>query len=217
MQRENLEIYRSINSKYMVDGILFPHEFSKAKMKILWILKEPYGDLPKHYADGIQERIDGMKNDSPHTWQRLALTSYRILNMNKAMDVAPPWSVYGASLKEIAIINVKKHSGASTTNMVEFRNFYRSNREILSQIIRSQIMDINPDIVIGGGTLPLIKDDLGDRDELGFGHFKIGNRLFINTWHPAQRKFNLLQYSNMVASRAKELFAELNTKIPNNL
>ena len=52
---------------------------------------------------------------------------------------------------------------------------------------------------------------------MGFGHFKIWNRLFINTWHPAQTKLDLLKYSNMVASIATELFANIDTKLQDNL
>ncbi|MEP7237878.1 MAG: hypothetical protein ABI685_08440 [Ferruginibacter sp.] len=202
---EILETYREINSKFMADGILVPEAYAKASTKILWILKEPYGDLPVHYGDDIQKRIDGKKKDSVHTWQRMALASYMILKKIKEIDQVPLWSIYGDSLKELAIINVKKHSGSSTTNMVEFSKFYKRHRKILSEIIKNQISEINPDIVIGGGTLKLIKDDLGERNELGRGHFQIGNRLFINTWHPAQRRLNLFKYSNMVAGRTAEL------------
>lgn len=206
---KTLHMNTKLNTKFMADGVLFSEEFSKSRIKILWILKEPYGDLPEHLADGIQERLDGKKKDSPHTWQRLALTSYMILQGYEGVGVVPPWSVYGRSLKEIAIINVKKKPGKSTTNMVEFRKFYKANKEIMSYIVREQIAEINPDVVIGGGTLHLIKDDLGDRHDLGRGHFRIGSRLFINTWHPAQRKLGMLEYSKLVASRAIELLQSL--------
>lgn len=205
MNQPNLEMYRTINSKFMADGILFPENFASAKRKILWILKEPYGDLPEFYGDGIQERVDGKKTDSPHTWQRIALTSYLILKGKKEISQVPPWAEYGQSLKQIAIVNVKKHAGKSTINMVEFSKFYRANRTILSEIIKGQIKEAKPDVIIGGGTLNLIKDDLGERNELERGHFTIDDTLYLNTWHPAQRKLGLLKYSNQLVSRVGEL------------
>lgn len=137
----------------MQDGVLPPVKYLNASTKIFWILKEPYGDLPKHLGDDIQGRIDGKKMDSPHTWQRIALTSYLILNECKIINQIPGWDQYGTSLNQIAIINLKKHSGKSRTKMHELRRYYRERKETLLPLIKYQIESINPQLIIGGGTL----------------------------------------------------------------
>ncbi|MBK6396686.1 MAG: hypothetical protein IPF75_00070 [Bacteroidetes bacterium] len=59
-------------------------------------------------------------------------------------------------VKSIAFINVKKIAGGKSTLPTNLRNAYLLNQELLLK----QIEVYKPDVVIGGGTMPLFLKDL---------------------------------------------------------
>jgi len=205
LDKKILEMYSAITSKpIMLDGIINEKEYSKANIKVLWILKEPFGDTPVHLREGIPERISGFKKDSPLTLKRIALTSFMIINKIKNIQKEPNWDEYGKSLNQIAIINLKKFSGKSTTNMVELNKFYNNNKPIIPSVIFTQLNEINPDIIIGGNTLDILKPDMSKHVELKYGHFKVGKILCLNADHPGQRNNSTLSYCNKICERILE-------------
>ena len=79
-------------------------------------------------------------------------------------------------LRNIAFVNVQKLPAKTRTSDAALKNAYQKNKEILLE----QIATYRPDIIIGGKTLHLFKDDLRitKENELKFGHFSKDKTLF---------------------------------------
>ena len=89
--------------------------------------------------------------------------------------------------------------GGTSTSETTLKNGYLKNKTILLK----QLFTYDPDIIIGGKTLHLFKEDLNIKkeEELEFGHFFNKKKLFINTKHPARKKTS--EYVNKIIERAE--------------
>jgi hypothetical protein len=186
----------------IMDGIVSYDEYYSSKYKILWILKEPYDEIDEngntsgggwHLRDVINARRTFQEYENGRgTFEPMVYATWGILNafclwdkMNNVSDDPSMLSV----LKKIAYINVKKLPGRKTSNPVEIRNAFR----LFNQILLKQIWSYNPDIIIGGYTLPLFLNDLGfKREEMvkngSLNYIIRENKIFIDAYHPRQRK-----------------------------
>lgn len=201
-------IYGSESESLVPDGIIDEDQFTQAKYKILWVLKEPYGEGGFSYSDYIK---DSFKFGEPYPtsgqmWHKITYTNYGILNGFMK------WSDMGAlkednnifnALKSSALINLKKIVGGTTSLPDVIREAYEKSK----QIIHEQIKIINPDIIICGGTFGFIKPDLkfispfGDVNEFGF---LIENRILINAYHPSYPYMNQERYCDEIIGLCKE-------------
>ncbi|MDO4228542.1 MAG: hypothetical protein Q4C98_01895 [Capnocytophaga sp.] len=178
----------------VIDGIINPERYLKAKYRILWILKEA------NSIDFSWSIIDNFKNKewlekhggSNPTLKRLIYTSYAILNESEWSDI--PWGYEPQGydcLQDIAFINIKKEPGDSTANGNEVQQAYYQDKELLQE----QINMCDADIVIFGNTLQYFDKYLFEglteaqeqRTEWGNVFFDTGKKLYIWTWHPAVR------------------------------
>ena len=158
----------------------------------MWILKEPYDkDSIKQGDWSISEALNngelGTKKDV-NTWKPIIFSTFGILNnfikYDEIIKISEKENV-NSILKKIAYINVLKMPGGTSTSETELKNGYSKNKTILLK----QLLSYRPDIIIGGNTLHLFKDDLKIKkeEELEFGHFFSDKKLFINTKHPARK------------------------------
>lgn len=179
------------------DGVVNIGEYFKITPKILWILKEPYeeGDgtgegfsLTEFInSDTFYSKIGRSKN----TWNPIIYITHSILHnclsyddMDYIKDAPEMVSV----LKKIAVINIQKLAAFSTTpNNSKIAKTYDETKYLLL----SQIDVYSPDIIICGGTLFLLKKDLGLEDS--YKHYKEfdywikDSKLYIDAWHPGFR------------------------------
>ena len=196
------------NQQLMNDGIVNVSEYYNSPIKIMWILKEPYD---KEDNDGggwsMSEALNngGLGNGKDaSTWQPIIYSTYGILNnfikYEKMPKIADTKNM-NLILRNIAFVNVQKLPGKTKTSDVALKVAYQKNKEILL----AQIATYRPDIIIGGKTLHLFKDDLKitKENELKFGHFLKDKMLFINTFHPAQKKIKKSEYVNKIIERAE--------------
>jgi hypothetical protein len=177
------------DSHLVTDGILNVDLYNLAKYKILWILKEPYGNGDMDYSEYIEEsfKFKGKFHSAPKMWERIIYTNYGILNNFEKWDdmdwLNKDENVFN-SLKYCALINLKKVPGKTRSNYYEIQEHYNRSKEI----IKKQLSLINPEIIICGGTFKLIKEDFGIGHPLvpnnDFGYL-LGNQLFINAYHPS--------------------------------
>jgi hypothetical protein len=179
----------------VLDGILNEDVYKNQDSKILWVLKEPYGD-----AEGNDVRFGLMNNPgylTIPTFREIIRASHCLLNnireeemsdlnLDKKRDV----------LKKIAFMNIKKDLGETISKDPIIANAYRINKVILKE----QINFIKPHIIICGNTLHHLKDDkvfglscdLAETDELkendfGVWYMERENKLFIEAFHPSGR------------------------------
>ena len=203
--------YETPHRRLITDGIVNLCEYYNSHIKIMWILKEPYCD--KQYGGGgwsiikdlNEKRALGKKSDSQSTWHPIIYSSYGILNNFMNYEKMPKLSEnlsLSLVLRQIAFINIQKLPAATRTSSATLKRNYETNKEILLQ----QIKTYRPDIIIGGKTLHLFKDDLhiAKNDELKFGHFAKNKQLFINTFHPAQTTVSREEYVNKIIERVQD-------------
>jgi len=178
----------------VTDGVVDIGRYLASSPKLLWILKEPWEDLQAGEAGGgwsvTQEIIGKEKYGNRGVFAPMAYVAYSVFNN------FPPWSEipYATkdakvrdALKSIAYINVKKFPGKTTSYNADIQKYY----DLFKLLLKRQINTINPDVVIGGRTLPMFSTDLGlKREEFtleGSLAFCIKNRrLYIDAYHPAQ-------------------------------
>ena len=185
----------------ILDGIIDIEKYLAAKFKILWILKEPYDDFDDDgtpFGGGWDLKEVIKSNNSIHnysggkpTFKPMLYTSWGILNdfclWDDMGNVEKEPSMLDA-LKSIAYINVKKLPGHKSSYYKVINDAYSQHKDILLK----QIEFINPDIIIGGGTLGLFLDDLGlsRKDAIrfkGINYFIKDKKILIEAYHPAQR------------------------------
>jgi hypothetical protein len=191
----------------VADGIFNISEYHNAEYKILWILQEPYDSDGGgwHMSERVDKAIEeGKFSRDWRTWEKLVYVSWSILNYNKdnvlryslkRWEEMPDYGNHPEMLKilrKIAYANVKKLPNINSTNRnyEEIRNAYEQNREIL----RMQIIDYKPQIIIGGSTLNFFYQDLDISDNMIIKpegkcvHYSIkDNKIFVDAYHPAYR------------------------------
>jgi hypothetical protein len=209
----------SDNCEPIIDGIVNIEKFIQSKLKILWILKEPYDNEQNgiatgggwHFAndflapDGFYKRMGRSRN----TWHPIIYVSYGILNnflLWDDMDYIKNNQTMADIVRNIAVINVKKLPGFKRTyDFGPIRNAYNNNKELLHK----QISTYNPDIIIGGSTLNLFYNELGinkAKDEKKFGcveYIDKNSKLYISAYHPAQTQVTRECYINDIINLVK--------------
>ena len=140
--------------KRIVDGIVDKNRYNSAKYKILWILKEGNVDPEdKDIERDIREEFakDQHKDNACAipTFRKIIYSTYGILfPETEWLDIPPANKGSYDVIKSIAYININKFPGDSVSSDFFIQSTYNENKnELLNQIV-----DINPDIIIFGGT-----------------------------------------------------------------
>ena len=155
-------------STLIPDGIVNIEKYNNAKIKIMWVLKEPHDennggwDMREFLSrpENLTQRKDNWQ--WKRTYKMLMLVTWGILHNLQSYDkTLNDWGRIGdekmlSILNDIAYINLKKTSGNSGSYEPEIRAAYKTNKEM----IWLQINTIKPDIVICGGTYKFIKNDI---------------------------------------------------------
>jgi hypothetical protein len=177
-----------LNSEIAFDGILDEEEYAKQEIKLLWILKESYGE-----AIEFENRENLLKDEkylTYPTWDSIIKVTYAIINNLQNLDTHLSTNEKQSVLKKIAFINIKKNSGESKSIEKEIENHFNLN----SILLVDQINFINPDIIICGNTLHHFIDknafDLKcdaeiNHEDLGVWYRYKHNKLFIAGMHPS--------------------------------
>lgn len=176
------------------DGIVNLEFYNKSETKILWILKEVNhdGDLDDWNMSKILQKLKteyGVEKGFEKTFAPIVHLSYGIINKKKWSEV--PYHYDEPSiidiLNQIAYINVKKTAGSSSIHFSSLEKAYKENKEMLYK----QINEINPDIIIYGGTYYLFEND---------NNYMLINKdiKHISAYHPSQRSITHEKYFDEV-------------------
>lgn len=130
------------------DGIIDVHHYNSANVRILWLLKEAVGDYAatEYTLSLIQENID--RQSFCPTLRVIAYVSHGILSGTKLWREIPDlYNGAADSLKKVAIVNVKKSMGQTSSgdNRMIVEAFENNKNLILEQI-----ETYDPDVVIMG-------------------------------------------------------------------
>lgn len=127
------------------DGIIKPSEYKKTSPKILYAMKEVNGWRGGDLALAFNELWGGPKHQ---IWHTVARWTAGILSGFPPFKSINHWDAYWDSVFKMAVVNLKKQSGSSSSDMTEINAFTKLDRELLLE----QIQGINSNIIIACGT-----------------------------------------------------------------
>ena len=225
------------NSNFVKDGIVDNDIYAQQDLKILWILKET-NDSKNLF--GFLKNVNSY-NRWKSTWLPVLYVSYGLTHpqlldgkmdsfglIEKEIDneVKDPYSIF----RKIAVININKRSGYNRISARELKRKYKEFREY----IISQLKKIKPDVIICGSTFWIMWNDLKDfyieSQESNYirknifcngsvlsNNIKVhynSHRIFIETYHPNQRKISRNIYYQSIISEVKKWIKS--HKLPSN-
>lgn len=202
----------------VLDGVMDSEIYANSKLKIAWVLKEPYDDFDENgapYGGGWKMRDIYFKTENVYenikqnpTLNTMAYTTYGLLNNELYEEM--PW-IYedysvGNSLRSIVHMNISKFPGNTTTPW----NKLYSDYEFWRPILLFQLLVYKPQIVIFGNVMDLFSSDLNLTDiiqydkEKNLGFALKDGCLYINAYHPAQRIIKKQVYINDIIQLVRE-------------
>jgi len=182
-------------NKPVRDGIVNAEEYAKAHLKVLWVLKEANDeknqggwDFKNFLSNGKFKGYSKWKS----TYSLLLRVMYGVSHGFSEWSTLPNVDEIDSKIFEsMAYINLKKIPGGSQANPVKIAQAYQQSKEL----ILKQIESFKPDVVIFCGmTMHLLSADLGiDKNSIDksckYAHcVKVKSTIYINTYHPAQRR-----------------------------
>ena len=206
-EKESREVTINHNNIFISDGVVNQEVWynNPDKKRILFILKEAYGG-EKDWS--LAEELS-LKDPWSSIWKRVIEWTYGIQNTTASKIAKYSTSEISMSanndyLNQIAVLNIKKSGGKSSSNMSEIMGYADANRIE----IRRQIEIIDPDIIICGYTIePLnfiydgkIKTKNNYCDNWYYYTNEIGERerMIIDYYHPANQYPALMNYYGIV-------------------
>lgn len=155
--KEHLENNRGL-SEYSFDGAINLNQWVHSEPKILFLLKENWG----YQGCGIINTSDlahgWLDATNTKTYKRLTVLSACVhtslkkgqyLSQKEIRDIGNNRALLHEVLDSIAVVNIKKHSGLSKSDDREIRQEAKRN----SVLLKKQISDLNPDIIIAGSNV----------------------------------------------------------------
>ena len=146
LQAEMSRVYDTDETScFVADGVVNLDCYQQASRRILWILREPWVEFGWEMLrdEGVYNRI----GNSP-TLHVMAYVTYSLLNgfpRWKDMDYLRDDPPMADVLRGIGYINVKKTLGDTTSSLPNVHEWFKKGETV----IRTQILECAPDIVIG--------------------------------------------------------------------
>lgn len=182
------------------DGIVNQEIWNQQNKKILFFFKEAYH---KDEYENYNLAKDLNENEPWRMWLRVAEWVYAIQN-----TTITKIAKYGENLashdliKSIAVVNVKKSNGKSTSNDDDLMSYASADKDLL----RKQIEMIKPNIIVCGNTgkyLDFIYDGAMYKNGTDYNdnwYYKLDEMLVLSYCHPAGRSiYALMQFYGLAA------------------
>ena len=199
--------------QFTIDGPIDLCLWQQQPLRILFYLKENYG----YQDEGIMRIGDYAPRwlaDRNKTYMRVVTLAEAVLQAiqrgsllsREEVDALPSTSDLQATLQKIAVVNIKKHSGESTSNDTEIRNESYANAELLHE----QIAALSPTVIVAGATVcwhSLVCDVGLDKalQDTPTGTATIANGVVLcHCNHPAARRpdeFNIYEIHRMICGK----------------
>ena len=198
---------------FIEDGIVDSNVWNGGEKKILFILKEAYGD---DWAENTLTTWLATCHPKARIWSRIARMVYGIQNTTmtemRRYKAQLSDAEHNAALHQIAVLNLKKSNGKSTSSYDEIAQYAEYDREE----IKKEFELIDADIVICGSTFRTFMKQVYEIElypeeqcDNWYYHIDIGRkRLFIDFYHPANRWPDLFNYYSLVSLYQQALLKE---------
>lgn len=177
------------------DGIVNFEKWDAQEKKILFVLKEAYGE------GGDYDLCAELAAKGPwgNIWNRVAEWTYGILNTTEN-EIAPYTALKNETpntyLNKIAVMNIKKSNGKPMSDNKDLMSYAEEDCKELAE----QFGLINPDVVVCGYTFDFINFALGmtidktNNPNENWYYYDQNGRIFIDFFHPASQYPALLSY-----------------------
>jgi hypothetical protein len=210
------------NRCVITDGALNPESYyqllsQEEKPRIMWLMKEPYDsengtgggwdfyegffkDKPSYYEGLVKSR-------SRSTWQPVVYITHSIMNdylPYDDMDYIRDNPKMAEALNHIAWVNLHKLPaiGMTRSNHDRIVEVYRNSKDLLQK----QIEMLRPNVIICGGTFPIIRYGLEGVKLVKFGsvnYFVHEGTMYVDAYHPAQTTIGREDYCNDIIMLCK--------------
>ncbi len=151
-------------------------------------------------------------------WRRIALWTCGLLNTTK--ETICPYTnklsdeEYKEILKHIAVMNIKKSNGKSSSNYDELKAYASVDKNE----IKKEFELIDPDIVVCGGcfltlySIAFERSDSEEKSENWYYYREVfgKKRLFLDFYHPANHWSDLLNYYGLMGTYQQALLNDTN-------
>jgi hypothetical protein len=195
------------------DGIVDRNRFNLERVKLLWVLKEPWEKLGENVQGGgwsvTQDLLlKGDLKNNRGTYPPMAYVSYAVKN-----DFIPCGSIpkmthnqnVRDALRTISYINIKKFPGRTRAHYKTINEYFHRYKDFLF----AQIRDINPDVIICGGTGHYFANTYGLTPkpvvENGPDCCKFDGRLWVFAYHPSQTTIGKQLYVDGITNTIRML------------
>jgi len=178
---------------FIQDGIIDADRWARAKPRVALLLKEAY-DEPGATAAQSWDLRKFLRETGPKwkIWWTAAYWCYAVRQLGSGN--LPPFPVEEHDAKEAllssAIVNIKKSGGRSYSDIGEITRVAKDD----GLLIREQIDLINPQVVICGYTWECVKPLWPEPDRIYDLVWRVGERVFVDFWHPANYYPDQLNY-----------------------
>ena len=207
----------------ITDGVVNPVSYLASRLRIAWVLKEPYDDFDddgKPYGGGWSMRAVYYKSENVYdnikvnkTLNTISYVTYGIQNDIDWEKI--PWIhedvAVADSLRSIVHMNISKFPGGTSTSWQKLYSAYEYWRPILL----FQLKIYKPQVVIFGNVMHHFAEDLGlvdimKTDEYNHADYAVKDgSIFINAYHPCQRSIPKEEYVEGLVRLVREHRQEL--------
>lgn len=215
LNKEFMERLNTREREVITDGVMMPELYFKNGLRLAWMLKEPYDskngigggwsmfDMFPEEKDLYEEQF---KRTHKVTWQPIIYISFSIFN-NFQKWSEMKWISEDHSMcdivRQVAFINSQKlpSKGVTRTDYTDLEE----SLKLTSDLLEKQINLCNPNVFIFANTVGLYTNILGYKleefvNEKSVSYLFKDGKLFINAYHPGQRKIKREDYVNDIVS-----------------
>ena len=189
------------NKVFVKDGIVNPDKWVTQEIKPMFLLKEAYGG--KESWDLINDHIlVKSKKQVDKTWKKVTQWTYGI--MNTSVSSSPffdenkiPKEFANEYLQSIAIVNVKKIAGGSTSVWAELEEAVDNDKDFL----KKEIELIEPTVIVCGYTMSFLEKILGakikktsNKNLYYFTEINGKKVIILDYYHPGNQYPDIMNY-----------------------
>ena len=183
------------------DGVADLSGYANSKLKVAWILKEPWDDEDEnHNPKGggwslINDCFNNLTSESYKknpVWQKVAYVMYGFRNNQKWNDM--PWIRNKPEMlneiRSIAWLNISKMPGGKVSSDVYIGNAYR---DIWQPVLQAQLEAYQPDVIIFGKTFQHCHDKFVKKVKIEkycnsmLDFYVADDKVLIDTYHPGRK------------------------------
>lgn len=204
------------NAQYTIwDGVIFPEDYAKSPLKIMFLNREPYDEdweeydlaealnreLTKGERPIFESQINLRKRLKEYLGVAELLRDGCLMSMSddelmeKINELKESDLIFDKMMRSVAYVNVKKSDGVKKSSIPDLRKYAIMGQSILSK----QIEFFNPSIILAGNVVDRVLDytdfDWSDnalyiptgKQNLRIYELKIGETLYplVDMYHPS--------------------------------